>query len=306
MPTSNGSFDGQVYKIDGNTGEVTPKNSGGDVVNVYEKLAWKLPGSVDEVPYLEVKAFQLNPAIHLENITRIISGFVGEVTGKEDPYENLYKTDDPKFWFILPYILTSGSDIFGTEQDWKELSLNTKQTLGKIHIPESLKNSERINSIGGRVKSLLNVGQTVVAGAKIITQYSNQGTGSEPVSMYHPSGANSVTISFPLYNTISPSYTDSHFEFVTLFNALCLKRRTSFYTYEFPYIFSVRSWDKGGVYMAKAFCQKFSVRTIGPSKSINNKLIPEAYVVSMTFTELIVNSRNIFAASMGGGTIDGA
>jgi len=301
MAYSNGNFQGGTFNINGDTGQITPNAS--PVSNVYENMGWKLPGDVSEIPYIEVKASQLTSDIHLENINAIVQGVAD---GKsDDPYTDVYKTEAPEFWFILPYILTSNSEVYNTQQDWRENTADIGSMAAGIHIPQSIKNSSMVNKAASWAKGAYNAGSSVVAGAKIVSHFRNHGTSTEPISMYFPTGASSISINFPLYNTISTSQTDSHFQFITLFNGLCLKRRTSFYTYEFPYIFEIRSWEKGGVYMPKAFCQQFSVKGLGPGKAINGRLTPEAYIVSITFTELIPNSRNIFAAAMTGGSVGG-
>ena len=111
-------------------------------------------------------------------------------------------------------------------------------------------------------------------------------------------------IEFPLYNTMDIGDTIKNYEFISLFGMQNLKIRTSFLTYIPPKIYSVESTGRGGVYMPAAYVSSYDVRSIGATREIqiggNTHLIPEAYKVSITLTELIQESANIMQGSLGG------
>ena len=98
--------------------------------------------------------------------------------------------------------------------------------------------------------------------------------------------------------------TIKNYEFISLFGMQNLKIRTSFLTYIPPKIYSVESRGRGGVYMPAAYVSSYDVRSIGATREIqiggNTHLIPEAYKVSITLTELIQESANIMQGSLGG------
>jgi hypothetical protein len=64
----------------------------------------------------------------------------------------------------------------------------------------------------------------------------------------------------------------------------------------------------GGVYMSAAYVSDFTVDSIGTTRVMQDfssfgagsVLMPEAYRVSITFTDLLSMSSNVFAGTMGG------
>jgi hypothetical protein len=84
-----------------------------------------------------------------------------------------------------------------------------------------------------------------------------------------------------------------------------------------PKIYEVDAYSVGGVYMAAAIVSNFKVDSIGTTRRMTEWagfgpkeiLIPEAYRVSITFTDLLSQSSNVFAGALGGTKIkvtDGA
>jgi hypothetical protein len=269
----------------------------GDVLNGYDQFGWKLPGDNSDIPQVHVKAYKMNGGIHSTNINAILNG----ATSKE-PYSKLYDGTEVKE-FIFPYIITSGSELYHTSQEWKQSQNDLTEQARNLQIPAGAASSGVVQSLMRAAGGVTGAVNASVAAAKMVSNFVNNGTGTEPISMYYPTATTSVTISFPLYNTINPEYCERHWNFVTEFNKLCLKKRTSFFTYEFPCMFAVRCYSKGALYMPITYCSQYSVGSIGPTKEINGKLLPEAYIVKMTFTELITNSVNIFEASLNGGAV---
>ena len=79
-----------------------------------------------------------------------------------------------------------------------------------------------------------------------------------------------------------------------------------------PKIYTVDTVALGGVYMAAAYVSQLKIDSIGTTRRMSDFfgfgsseiLIPEAYKVSITFTDLVSQSSNIFAGTMGGAKIE--
>jgi hypothetical protein len=134
------------------------------------------------------------------------------------------------------------------------------------------------------------------------------GFGFEDTKQYSETTPQSVTITFPLYNTLDLESAFKHFSFVNLFTFQNLKTRTSLMTFIPPKIYEVDAFSAGGLYMAVAYVSNFKVDSIGTTRRMSDFsaygpkeiLIPEAYRVSITFTDLLSQSSNVFAGTMGG------
>ena len=83
-------------------------------------------------------------------------------------------------------------------------------------------------------------------------------------------------------------------------------------TYIPPKIYTVDTYSLGGVYMAAAYVSNFKIDSIGTTRKIkefsffgsNEVLMPEAYKVTITFRDLVSQSSNIFAGTMGGSKVE--
>jgi hypothetical protein len=129
-----------------------------------------------------------------------------------------------------------------------------------------------------------------------------------------------LTISFYLYNTEDLASINDNFSFISLFYLQNLKTRTSWTTFLPPKVYSVDTMADGGIYMPMAYVENFDVKAIGQLRdfkeisgatfaalnSISNfvpgvgRLIPEAYLVTITLREALPESANIMAGALGG------
>ena len=215
-------------------------------------------------------------ALNMVAKSQEFNNIINNTTGSTDPYGQLYSGLATKFVYKLPYLLKDGSTLKGkTDNTWSEFKL------------------EDIPLVGDTLSKASKLGE------KIITGFGFENTGN-----YSETKKRSVVIEFPLYNTMDIGDTIKNYEFISLFGMQNLKIRTSFLTYIPPKIYSVESTGRGGVYMPAAYVSSYDVRSIGATREIqiggNTHLIPEAYKVSITLTELIQESANIMQGSLGG------
>jgi hypothetical protein len=273
-------------------------------INVYGDFDWKNRSDVDEVPVVILREKTLamgGLARTLVNTYKFgekaaeayrAGGLAGLAAEISDPYANMYVTENTtdNFIYHLPWLLNNGSNLRRISNSWKDEN-------GK---PLSSSGNTGSNSTAGDILGTLG---GIMAGAI------SPGFGVEKIQSFDQTANMSLNITFPLYNTVSVESTFRNYCFVNLFSYQNLKNRTSLISYVPPCVYEVESYGGGGVYMPMACVENLSIENIGTVRLMKEfteyvgdtpLLIPEAYMVSITLKEMIPQSANIFAATMGG------
>jgi len=268
-----------------------------DIVNDFD---WKNRGmDTSEVPTITLEERTLSMsgvAKTLANIYDTAKGIVDSGDFKEalsDPYGVMYQveTQGSNFVYHFPWLLGSGGTIRGIKNTWNDMSGNSASS------PANSGEPSKAEKIAGFVAGL-------AAGA------ASPGWGMEPIYTFSKTEQYSVTIKFPLYNTVDISSTRRNFDFVNLITFQNLKNRTSMVTYIPPSVYTVSCNSIGGLYMPIAVVEDLKIESIGTVRKTDeivlgqNLLIPEAYSVSITLRELISQSTNIFEGAMGGNKVE--
>lgn len=266
-----------------------PKGSG--LVDVTNTMRWSNSTDTSEIPSIYITEKQIDMGTWAANFLEIIRQAQNFTSGEGiDSYVALYAAKNTGFWYNLPYLLKSGDNINAVGNTW-----NPASTIGNL-INSAFGSSQSSSAktggvIGGFVGGLL------------------PGVGFEQTLQYSGSSPQQLTISFPLYNTVSQEDAFNHFSFINLFAFQNMKTRTSLLTFLPPKIYVVDAFTIGGKYMPAAYVSEFKVDSIGTVRKLSDYsqfgpkediLIPEAYKVTITFVDLLSPSSNIFAATMGG------
>ena len=277
-----------------NIKQLVPKGSG--LIDVVNQFKWKNYGSTEEVPSILLDEYELSYGTWVSNIVRIIEGIQGILdNGITDPYLALYNVADTgstnRFRYNLPFLLGNGAKIRNMQNNWGPLQGGIDQLLG----------SEK----GGTIMDTLGR----VTGALVGALTPTTGKGFEDIYQYNNTNLESITITFPLYNTGSTREAYQNYSFCNLITFQNLKTRTSYLTFIPPKIYKVSTNALGGIYWPAAIMQNISIESIGTTRALNEfgggtLLIPEAYKVSLTLQQLVPNSSNIFAGAIGGKRVD--
>jgi len=267
-------------------------NGGNSKIDVINQLHWKNSGSADEVPYINAVEKELQYGMWAQNISRIFTFGENLINGEaQDPYQQLYAAKPTGFNYSFPWLVKNGDNIRSINNSWGEISSGIPQLLSKL---------------GGKGNKLTDVLGGLAGG---IVGAVSPGVGFEKIQEYKDTNQQEITVEFPLYNTASIQNAFDNYAFVSLFSFQNLKTRTSFMTFIPPKIYSLDSGNYGGVYWPLAYVSNFKIDSIGTTRNLSefsqytggvNLLIPEAYRVSITFKELLPQSSNIFAGTMGG------
>lgn len=272
---------------------------GDGVIDILKDFYWKnnVSNNIDEVPSIVLKEYTLKYGMWANNLASIINQAAQFASNKTnlDPYSTLYFGEPTGFNYRLPYLLKSGSSIRGdVNNKWSEISNPIGDILGAVPI------------VGSSLKRAGDLIQTQVQNA---ANFLTPGYGAEKVYNFAGTTPKSILITFPLYNTYNEESAMRNFSFVNLLSIQNLKTRTSYLTYIPPKLYTVDSNLLGGIYMPAAFISNLKIDSIGTTRKINEYtadnsrngvLIPEAYRVSISLTEILPESSNIMMGALGG------
>lgn len=272
--------------------ELKPGSFGGNI-DVVNKFRWSNSVSdKTEVPSITLTEYELAFGTWFTNLVRVAQGISNAVQkGTLDPYIPLYNVADTGgtgFKYRLPYLLGDGGKIRDIKNQWSEFSggINNMFDTGK-------------DGDGGFFNK---IGQGVGFAIGAISP----GVGFEQLYEYKNTALETITVTFPLYNTISLEDAKLNFDFVNLITFQNLKSRTSFLTFVPPKIYTVQTSNcLGGLYWPVAIISNIAVESIGTTRELREfggtpLLIPEAYKVSLSIMQLVPNSSNIFEGAIGG------
>lgn len=275
--------------------------SSGGMINILKDFDWKNRGEVDEVPSIIATEYELSWGQSVTNIQRIFD-YANNIT---DPYISMYTTEKTNFTYVFPQLLKGNSTLRKITNKWEAANDTMNSSANFTNFTKDLANT--VTSSVPKGLSKLPLGN-VLAGTVTNTMGNEIGSnilpglGHEQIYKYAPSGPNALNITFPLYNTLDVASAFRNYSLVTLLTFQNLKTRTSFISYIPPKIYKIENSFNGGVYMPAAYIEDLTIKSIGTSRILadyGNTLIPEGYIVSITFRELVPQSSNIFSKTIG-------
>lgn len=216
--------------------------------------------------------------------------FTGNMADILSPYKYMYSVSNEN---CLKYIFP----IFKTEYGISNSYADSPQFSNRIiysamqHIGDA-----------GNLASLIGSGTDL---GKLLDQdfgWNDQGIYIEKPKYFQvDTQGDSVTISFPLYNTIRKgNQTDlwkKNYEFIKFFALKNLPFKISAFRFKTPALYEVNI--PGDKYMPFSYVSKFSASSAGVAKYLTYKeneadvLVPEAWLISITFTSLLFKSANL-------------
>jgi len=277
-------------------------NGGKQVINICDDFSWKNTGDTNEVPKVYAVEKELIYGSYTTSILNLfqqsgnfLNGLAGDSKGGADIYPQLYSSEPTGFNYVFPHLLSTGGNIHNIQNNW---SASTSS-------PQSF-----INSLADGKKSNNPITEAALSFAVGAV---TPGFGFDDVYQYSSTSNRTLSINFPLYNTLSLESAYDNYCFVNLFTFQNLKTRTSVATYIPPKIYQLHYGNtQGGFYSPICVVTNLQVNSIGTTRKLTEFsgdgvpeiLIPEAYDVNITFMELIQNSSNIMAGGIGGDKIE--
>ncbi len=249
-----------------------------DVVGQYDwTSAPRGSGIRGNAPKVYVRSFKVNTS---ESLERLISYF--KATSKSDPdefYQNLYgnvtEQEDTFSFPLLTDTIRSFSNNYGDAFNSEAMG-----ALDKV-INESIKLLSEAGSIF----------TSFVAKAGSNNVEAMPGVNVEPPKLYQYEANDApLEVSFVLSNTINPgAWRDNH-KLMMKLTEINRPERLSFTFMRPPRIYKVRV--PGVRFMEWASCASFSVQFLGTKRELEGILVPEGYLISMSFAPLTIEVNN--------------
>ena len=277
----------------------------GRAFNVVNDFRWTLSKNKNrkDVPYIWLREFNSNESVikkqfnyYTQLLPEKAEALVGQA-GADDPlkiYNEIFPHSDIDFCnqYVLPYFSKTNSEI--STPNWTQI-----EPAGDIVASGA---SKLAGMIGGEkwgegVKAVLE-GLNSAANIGIAAQYPIVGALDRP-RIFGQHNERTISVSFPLFNTVGPEDWKSNIDFIhTLMNQNTMYK-TSFVTGVPPVFYDILI---PGQYYCWASCvTNLNISNLGNTRVIDNYIVPDAYQVDMTLTEMVLPSKNQFNARFSGG-----
>ena len=242
------------------------------------------PGSKlrKEGPRVRVVPYKLN-GTQLEDT---IKGFISvSNTGNVDAfYDNLYNAKKDGEAFVFPFFTN----------DFRSFNTEFADTLSNITDRGTVSVSQMVANIGGEAVGAV----AQVAGFMKNVKAATGGNGGPSTGTYietpkfyqFANNDSSLSFSFPLLNTLEKGDADKNQAFIKEFTKMNKPTRSSSVSMSFPHIYKIKV--RGLRFMRWAYCDSLSFSMVGQRRLINKKMVPEAYICTMSFKSLTVEVAN--------------
>jgi hypothetical protein len=252
--------------------------------NIYQNYDWtSIPrGSVlrANAPRVKVTPFKINASASLG---RIINYTQATVEDHDTFYNNLYNNTLPEESFRFPYL---GDSVRQFSNEYGD----TFQSAFLGSVDQVLMGASQF------VGAAREVGSGVVANVKGENS-SNPGSYIETPKLYQYSQNDSgLDVSFALSNTLN-SDNAKNAELIKYLTIINRPLRKNSMIMEPPRIYEVKL--PGIRFIKWAYCSSFSVQLLGAKQMYGGEIIPEGYLINMTFTSLTTEVSN-FMKKVGG------
>jgi hypothetical protein len=266
--------------------------------NVVRDYDWtSIPrGSVlrSNAPRVRVQSFKINSS---ESINRIKS-YLNSVTSvnPDEFYNKLYgNISDPDDTFIFPFLgdaVRSFSNEYGdTFQSAFLGSVDSAfgeaaKLFGEI---KTYNVSENIGELANNIAKADSLGSFVDTATKNMSTAPGSYVETPKLYQYSQNDAG-LEVSFVLSNTLNADGVQKNINLVNKLTRINRPFRRNGLVMEPPRIYEIRI--PGIRYIKWASCSSFSVQLLGARQMHGNELIPEGYLISMTFTSLTTEVSN--------------
>jgi hypothetical protein len=247
-----------------------------DIVGQYDWTS--LPrgsGIRGSAPKVYVWSYKVNS---VESLNRVSSYFTANAQSDPDKfYQNLYsdavEQEDTFNFPLLTDAIRSFTNTYG--------DAHGNQFMGKVD--DLLKGVTGF--IGGAASLLSPVARMVGAVDK-----SMPGSVVETAKLYQYEESDSpLDVSFVLSNTVNSDWNKNH-ELIMKLTEINRPERLSYTFMSPPRIYKIKV--PGIRYIEWAACSNFSIQFLGTKREVENILVPEGYLVSMSFTPLTIEVNN--------------
>jgi hypothetical protein len=285
--------------------ELKPKGTSGQI-NVVGDYPWTLSNTRrPDIPWIRLIEYKCNEGTikkQLDFYSKLIPDKIGINAGTKETlsvYDEIFPKDHPtdfSYWF--PYFNKVGFEL--NSPNWTQLD----------SIGESLKGiaggaSTIASSLGFKGASTLIEGATKLVGvassvadAALMWNYPSVGVQDRP-RIFAGHSERQTTISFPLYNTIRQDDWIKNRSLIYTLMSQNLFNKRDYITGIPPVFYDI--YVPGQYYCFAASMTNIQVENLGNTRLVDGDfIVPDAYQVTLTLTEMTMPSKNQFEAITSG------
>lgn len=272
----------------------------GGVINVTNDFMWTLAPveARDDTPYIVLKEYEYNEGTlkraamrYGKGVTNAVRATFGGQDDMLEPYQNLFPKDKPTgFIYYFPYFSDINFQV--TTSEWAAL--------------------DQLEGMGGAAKGLVGaffgdkaaeqsakyakgIQQALGTGLATLGGYPKVGATDRP-KMWESHSPRSINIKFTLFNTYSPDDWMQNRDLCTLLVNQNLYNKRDLITSLPPVFYEILV---PGQHYSYASCMTdITIGNRGNMRRMksedNTCIVPDAYDVSMTLTDMVMPSKNLF------------
>lgn len=290
----------------------------GGVFNIASDYRWTLSKHQNrkDVPYIWLQEFNANESQIQKQIsfyTQLIPSGVNAAAGivsSEDPLD-IYKeifphTDtDNCYQYILPYFNDTNLEL--STPTWPDIndageviSQGISNTFGGI---AGMFGADATKFAAGTKAALAGIGNAALLAAT--AQYPVVGELDRP-RVFQKHSERTITVSFPLFNTVDSTEWEKNQNFVHTLMNQNLMYKTNYITGVPPVFYSV--FIPGQYYCWASCVTNLNVKNLGNMRMMGENttsIVPDAYEITISFSEMVQPSKNQFDARYTGESSSG-
>ena len=277
-------------------------------IDVVKKYPWTLSNvsKNDQIPYIQLTEYKCNESSikrQLSNFFQVVgdqfksAGGANDAEGDNvlDAYQELYPKDEPtKFVYLLPYFNKIGFQL--STPNWNKLdSIGEAMASGAKGIA-GLARTAGFGGVADTIETITEGAQTAgaVADVALNFQYPTVGVADRP-RVFGGHGERSITVSFPLYNTLGDNDWKKNRDLIYLLMSQNLFNKRDTITGIPPVFYDV--FVPGQYYSFASAMTDITVENLGNMRLLYDEfIIPDAYQITLTLSELTMPSKNQFEA----------
>ena len=280
----------------------------GAMRNVVKDYRWTLSKTKnrDDVPYIRLMEFRANETVIQKQInlySQLAPSTIGNAFGATQPkastlqpYEEIFpKTDPTGFSYWFPYFSKTSLEL--TTPNWEKIDgaagaiMKTVENMAETWLGKG----------AGEKASMISSGFEAAATAANIAaaaQYPVVGAFDRP-RIFTSHSERAITISFPLFNTVEEGDWVKNRELIYLLMEQNLYNKRDYTTGLPPVFYDV--YIPGQYYCFASCITQINVENLGNTRLLYNEfIVPDAYQVTLTLSEMTMPSKNQFAAIFNG------
>jgi hypothetical protein len=256
----------------------------GGSTNVVNDYTWTLsrPGEIarEEVPYIRLKEYRILRSSLETSAKYYALGIIQQGAQETDPaiaYKGLFDYEtETGFEYTFPYFSDINTEVQST---WTTLDILEKIQGATGAISPALQ---------GAINTITNAGRTIFE-----TQYPRVGVMDRP-KLWEQSTPRSITIKFPLFNTLKEEDIQKNWELCYLLTYQNMFNKRDLITALPPVYYVV--YAPGQYYSPGAYVSDLKIYNKGSIHKIlfgnRPRNIPDAFEIEMTLTDMVMPSQN--------------